>query len=145
MIATYERSGSDSWCRETTLDEPPEDDGRKQCGVWIGSAVGRGVGISGIEGVFGRKREDMPLHTEISSSEQVLGEMENRIGFIVTPEEVALEHCEVDNVEGFSVEFERVGDGESSKGSRVGVREMARNVIGVKRPSWMEMDQWWRP
>ena len=33
----------------------------------------------------------------------------------MAPEEVALEHSEIDNVTGFSVEFERVDDGESPK------------------------------
>ena len=52
-------------------------------------------------------------------------EMENFSEFIMAPEEVALEHCEIDNVAGFSVEFERVDDGERHKETklRAGVRE----------------------
>ena len=47
------------------------------------------------------------------------GEMEKHFEFIMAPEEVALEHCEIDNVGSFSVEFERVDDGESSKGQNL--------------------------
>ena len=105
-----EGSGFDSWRNENTLDEPPEDDGRKHCGDWVGCAVGRGVGICGI-----------------SSSEQMPGEMKKSFEFIMAPEDVALEHCEINNAAGFSVEFERVDDGENSKLSL-----------------WMEIDQWRR-
>ena len=56
---------ADSWCRENTLDKPPEDDGRKHCAGRVGCAVGRGVGICGIQGVFGCKREARDC-TEIS-------------------------------------------------------------------------------
>ena len=52
---------------------------------------------------------------QISPSEHVLGEAANRIGFIRATEEIALEHREIDTVVGFSVELERVVDGESSK------------------------------
>ena len=41
--------------------------------------------------------------------------MENCFEFIMAPKDVALEHCEIDSVAGFSVEFERVDDSESSK------------------------------
>ena len=70
--------------------------------------------LSRIEGVFGRKckiRDCAP----ISSSEQVLGEMAHRIGFIMALEEASLEHREIDNVAGFSVELERVDDGKGTK------------------------------
>ena len=41
--------------------------------------------------------------------------MAKQIGFIVAPEETVLEQHEIDNVAGFSVELERVDDGESSQ------------------------------
>ena len=41
--------------------------------------------------------------------------------FIMAPEGVALEHCEIDNVAGLSLEFERVDDGESPKRQRIGL------------------------
>ena len=49
---------------------------------------------------------------QISSTEQVLGEMTKRIGFITAPGETALEHRENHHPAGFSVELERVDDGE---------------------------------
>ena len=51
------------------------------------------------------------------------------------PEEAALEHCEIDNVQGFSVEFERVDDGEkiASWSAR-----MVANVIGMEEPPRMQ-------
>ena len=52
---------------------------------------------------------------QVSFSEQMLGEMANRLGFIMEPEETALECREIDHVAGFSVELESVDDGESSK------------------------------
>ena len=61
-----------------------------------------------------RKREAREREKE-SSSEQVPGEMANRVEFIMAPEEIALEHREIDNVAGFFVELERVDDGASSK------------------------------
>ena len=39
----------------------------------------------------------------------------NRVGFIMAPEATALEHSEIDNAEGFSVELKRVDDGDRSK------------------------------
>ena len=42
-----------------------------------------------------------------------LGKMANRIGLIMVPEETSLEHRELDTVAGFSVELERVYDGET--------------------------------
>ena len=50
-----------------------------------------------------------------SSSEQVPREMANHVEFIIAPEEISLEHREIDNVACFSVELERVDDGASSK------------------------------
>ena len=48
------------------------------------------------------------------------GETGNRFEFIMAPEEVAVDYCEIDNVAGFSVDFERVDDGESSRGQNRG-------------------------
>ena len=107
-----ERSGSDSWCRDSTLDCPPEDY-MHFCG-WRGCVVGRGAGTCGIEGVFGSKSAAHDC-AQISSSEQVLGEMAKLIGFIMAPEETALEQREIDNMANVSVELERVDDGESPK------------------------------
>ena len=39
-----ERSGTDSWCRENTLDKPSEDGGLEFSGGWLGSVAGRSVG-----------------------------------------------------------------------------------------------------
>ena len=100
----FERSGTDSWCRENILDKPSEDGGLEYCGGRVGSVVGRSVGMCGVEGVSGRKCAASDC-AQISSCEQVLGEMADRAEFIIAPEEAALEHHE----------FERVGDGESSK------------------------------
>ena len=79
--------------------------------------------------LFGRKCK---IHdcTQICSSEQVFGEMETRSEFSIAPE-----HCKIFNAAGFSVELERLDDGESP-------RMNGANVIGVKKPPWMEMDQW---
>ena len=66
-----------------------------------------------------------------------------RFEFIMVPKEVALEHCEVDNVAGFSVELERLDDGESHRDKISGwSARVVANVNGVKRPPWMAMDQW---
>ena len=113
-VTVTERSGFDSWRRVNTLDKTPEDGGRKHCGGWLGCIVGRGAGTCGIEGVFGWKSAARDC-AHISTSEQVLGELANRLGFIMAPEETALQHREIDNVAGFSVELERVDDGESPK------------------------------
>ena len=73
--------------------------------------------------------------TQICSSEQLFGEVETRFEFIMAPEEVALEHCEIDNVAGFSMELERVNDGEMPKSSWSA--RIVANVIGVRKPPWM--------
>ena len=48
--------------------------------------------------------------TQVSSSEQVLGEVANCVEFIMAPEETAPEHCKDYSVAGFSLELERVDD-----------------------------------
>ena len=53
VIVELKRGRSDCWCTENTLDKPPEDDGRKQCGGWVGCVVEGSVGIRE------RKRESM--------------------------------------------------------------------------------------
>ena len=83
--------------------------------------------------------------TQICPSEQVFVEMETRSEFLVAPKEVAHGHCEVYNVTGFSLQLERMDDGESPREKIAGwSARMVANVIGVQKPPWMEMDQWWR-
>ena len=55
--------------------------------------------------------------------------METRSEFIMAPEDVAPEHCQICNVAGFSLELETV------KAHRA---RMVANVIAVKKPPWME-------
>ena len=87
-----ERSGTDSWCTENTLDKPPEDDGRKHCGGWVGCVVGRKVGICGDVGVSGWNCATRGC-AQIRSGKQMLVGMANRVEFIKAPEEAAPEHC----------------------------------------------------
>ena len=73
----------------------------------------------------------------------MFGEVETRSEFIMALEEVALEHCEIDNVASFlwsssvwtTVEAQR--DKVSSSSAR-----LVANVIGVKKPPWMDINQW---
>ena len=127
-----EGSGFDSWCTDNTLDEPPEDDERKHQGGRVGCGVGRGFGICGIGGVSGWKRETHDC-THISSSEQNFGEMENSFDLIV-----ARKFClNIVLVAGFSMEFERGDDCESSMRQNV---ELEKRDWSETAP-WMEMDQ----
>ena len=50
-----------------------------------------------------------------AQANKCLAKWRNRVGFIMAPEDNAREHREIDTVAGFSVELERVDDGESSK------------------------------
>ena len=82
-----------------------------------------------------------------NTSQQVSGEMETRFEVLMAPKNVAPEHCKkTHHVAGFSLEFEPVDDGASSKGYKIASwsARMVANAIGVKKPPWMEMDQWWR-
>ena len=54
---------------------------------------GRGPGICGVEGVFGRKCKIRDCKQN-SSSQQVSGELETRSEFFMAPEKVAPEHCQ---------------------------------------------------
>ena len=83
--------------------------------------------------------QDMRLHTDQPNCLTV----ENRFGFTMAPEEVALEHCEIDNVAVFSVEFERVDGGESPQ--RQLFEQECENGGERDRSEearWLEMDQW---
>ena len=62
---------------------------------------------------------------------------------VLSPKKVAPKHCQNHHVAGFSLEVEPVDDGERDKISTWSVR-MVANVIGLKKPPWMEMDQRWR-
>ena len=44
-----------------------------------------------------------------------LGEVETRFEFFMTPKKAAPEHCKNQYVAGFSLEFERVNDGQGTK------------------------------
>ena len=77
VIAKLKEVGLSVGAEKPHWTSHPEDDRRKQCGGWVGCAVGKGVGICGFEGVFGWKRETCDC-TQISSSEHMLGQMEKR-------------------------------------------------------------------
>ena len=87
-----ERCRSDCWCTENTLDVSPE-------------VVGGRLGVCGIEVVSGRECKTCDC-TQISSSQQVSGEMEICSEFFMASKIDAFEHY---NVAGFSLEFECPG------------------------------------
>ena len=63
----------------------------------------------------------------------------------MAPQVVAVKRCKSYNVAGFSLEFECLTDGQDPKRQIASwSARMVANVIGVKKPPWMEMDQWWR-
>ena len=99
--------------------------------------------VVGIEGVSGWKCKICDC-TQICSSEHVSGEVETLSEFIMAPEQVAPEHCEIDNVAGFSMELERVDDGESPKRQKTELKCEDGGERDQKNLPWMEMDQWWR-
>ena len=113
-----EGSGSDKWCRENTVDEPPKAsivvDGLAVLWEEVSEFVGSTL-------CFGWKRETCDC-TQISSSKQMLGEI------ILAPEEVALEQCEIDNVAAFSVELERAA--KSLAGSEKKRRSLVLHELG---------------
>ena len=74
---------------EKNIGQPSEGGGLEYGGRWLGSCVGGSVGISGVDGVSGRKHATRDF-AQNSSSEQMLGEMANCIEFIMDPEETAL-------------------------------------------------------
>ena len=93
---------------------------------WLCSVVGRSVGIC----VSGWECATCDC-AQISSSEQMLGEMANRV-----------EQRKIDIVAGFSVELELVDVGESSKREDLELEcENGGKRDCVKRLLWMEMNQ----
>ena len=129
VIAKLKEVGLTVGAQKNTLDRLPENDGQKHHGGWTGCVVGGSLGVCGIKGVLAREGKTCD-RTQICSSQRVFGEVETCSEFFMALQNVALEHCKNHNVAGFSLEFECLDD-------------MA-NVIGVKKPSWMELDQWWR-
>ena len=115
MITKLKGVGLTVWCRESTMDEPPENDGRMHWGgvgrlCWVKrcwSFAGSKVGLDGnvrhaiADGSAQAGKRWAKWRTVFSSS--------------WLPEEAALEHFEIDNVAGFSLESERVDDGASPK------------------------------
>ena len=100
-----ERGRSDCWCTENTLDESPEDGGRKLCGRRTGCVVGGSFGVCGIEGVFGRECKTCD-RAQISSSQQMSGEVETCSEFFMASKNAAPEHCKDYNVAGFSLNID---------------------------------------
>ena len=105
------------------------------------SNVVDGLAVLWEDGVFGRKCKIRDC-TQICSSKQVFGEVETSSEFFLAPKEVAPGHCEKPNVAVFSLEFERVDDGQGTKGQNCELECEKR--IGAKKPPLLEMDQWWR-
>ena len=128
-----ERGRSACWCTENTLDEPPKDGRQKHCGRRIGCA-----GIGRIEGVFGRECR-MCDCTQICSSQQPV------LNSSWLPRMLRLNIVKRTMWHAFlwsssvwtTVKAQR--DQIASWSAR-----MVANVIGVKKPPWVEMDQWWR-
>ena len=80
----------------------------------------------------------------ISSSQQVLGEVETGSEIFMASPNAAFEHCKKYNVAGFSFGVRAFGRRSRPKETKlpVGVAKMVANVLGVKKSPWMEMDQW---
>ena len=73
--------------------------------------------------------QDTRLQTDLLKRTSFFGEVETRSEFIKAPEEFAPERFKHCNVAGFSMELDRLDDGESPKRkNRVGVRE-CRTVL----------------
>ena len=86
VIAKLKEVGLTVSAQKNTLDKSPDDDRQKdRCGR-TGYAVEGGLGICGIEGVFGRKCKIRDC-TQNSSSQQVFGEVENRFEGFMAPSE----------------------------------------------------------
>ena len=80
--------------------------------VWL--CCGRKSWSSWVEGVSGRECKARD-RAQISSSQQVSGEVETCVKFFMASEKVAPEHCKDYNVAGFSLELERLDDCQSPK------------------------------
>ena len=95
------------------LDEPPEDDGRTR---WVDGLAVQWEEVLEFVGskvcLDGNARH---VIAQRSAQAKNVWRMENLFELVTAPEEVPLEHCEIDTLAGCSVEFERVDDGESSK------------------------------
>ena len=96
-----------------------------------------------IEGVFGRKCKIRDC-TQISSSQQVSGEVEIRFDFFMAPKNAAPEHCKNHNVAGFSPEFERVDDGQGTKREHCELEWESGGERDWSEEATVEMDQRWR-
>ena len=74
------------------------------------------------------------------------GEMQTCFEFFMASKIVAPEHSNNNNAAGFSLRSSSVWP--TVKAQRDNIEswgaKMVANVIGVKKPQWMEMDQWWR-
>ena len=123
----------------------PKDGRQKHHGGWTGCVVGGSLGVCGIKGVVGRECKTCD-RTQICSSQQMSGEVETCSEiFMVSPRCVALEHCKTTMWQAFlwsssvwtTVKAQR--DKIASWSAR-----MVANVMVVKKPPWMELDQWWR-
>ena len=99
-------------------------------------------GVCGVKGVLGRERKTRD-RSQICSSQQMYGEVETSSEFLMAAHVVEVERCRNCNVAGSSLEFECLDDGQDPESASWSARVVA-NVICVKKPPWMEMDQWWR-
>ena len=104
--------------------------------TWLCCAVGRDAGICGIGGVFGWKCAARDC-AQISSSE-----MANRIGFIMAPQETALQHREVDNVRLFFFLSSSVWTTVKAQRDKISSwsARFVSNVIDVERLPRMEIE-----
>ena len=139
-----ENGRSVGWCTENTLDEFSEDDGQKHHGGWTGCVMGRSTSVCGFKGVLGRERKTRD-RTQICSSQRMYGEVETSSEFLMASQVVEMNIVKTTMWQAFlwsssvwtTVKAQR--DKISSWSAR-----MVANVVGVKRPPWMEVDQWWR-
>ena len=65
--------------------------------------------------------QDTRLHADLPKRINVRRSGDPFLSSSWLPRGVALEHCEIDNVAGLSLEFERVDNGESPKRQRIGL------------------------
>ena len=143
VIAELLEVGLTVGAEKTHWTSQPKDDGHEH---W--SVVGRGAGICGIEVVFGWKCKERDC-TQICSSEQVSGDMETHSEFIMAKRKLRLSIVKSTVWHAFlwsSTAWTRVKAQRDKIASWI-AREVA-NVIGVKKPPWMEMEtfaQDWSP
>ena len=139
-----DRGRSDCWCTENTLNEPPEAGGQKHCGrravLWkeVLEFVRSKVCLDG--------NARYAIAHRSAPADKCLAKWRLVLSSSWLPRMLRLNTVKNYNVAGFSLEFERLDDKSKLKEPKIASwsARMVANVIGVKKPPWMEMEQWWR-